>query len=243
VVAEGVLDPYQIKVWTCTGGREAVALTRQHAFDLVLMDHMMPEMDGVEATAAIRALGDKFAEMPIIALTANVVGGMREMFLTNGFNDFLPKPIELSRLDGLLKKWLPADKCLPLRGADASNPPPFATSDGEAADTNTRSSDSARLHLHSLEMLKRDLESGLVALKKMPVGDELQVLAAYAHDLKNALAHLGDDSLSGTAAQLETAARANDFATLAEKIAPFREKLLTLIPRLTELTTPENPNS
>jgi signal transduction histidine kinase/CheY-like chemotaxis protein len=111
LVAEGLLAPYRMRIFTCASGREAVDLVKKHPFDLVLMDHMMPEMDGVEATLAIRALGEERCRtMPVVALTANAVSGMREMFLENGFNDFLSKPIDVSRLERLLTQWIPAGK-------------------------------------------------------------------------------------------------------------------------------------
>jgi CheY-like chemotaxis protein len=107
-VAEGLLAPYRSRVDTCLSGAEAVRLARETPYDIIFMDHMMPEMDGMEATAAIRALeGDRFQTVPIIALTANAVVGMRETFLQNGFSDYLPKPIELAKLNEMMGKWIP----------------------------------------------------------------------------------------------------------------------------------------
>jgi CheY-like chemotaxis protein len=74
------------------------------------MDHRMPGMDGVEATQHIRAMGDEdlyYRNLPIIALTANAVSGMKEMFMSNGFDDFLSKPIDTDRLNSILEKWVP----------------------------------------------------------------------------------------------------------------------------------------
>jgi len=75
---------------------------------------MMPVMDGVEATATIRALAEDgdpyYRNLPIIALTANAVSGMREMFLGNDFNDFIPKPIEPKKINAILERWIPKDK-------------------------------------------------------------------------------------------------------------------------------------
>ena len=110
LVAEGLLADYEMQISTCLNGREAVELVQARSFDLVFMDHMMPEMDGMEAVAAIRALGGRFADLPIVALTANAVSGMKEMFMTNGFDDFLAKPIKTAELDALLQKWIPAGK-------------------------------------------------------------------------------------------------------------------------------------
>jgi CheY-like chemotaxis protein len=99
-----------MRVFTCLNGREAIELVQSRSFDLVLMDHMMPEMDGIEAVSAIRAMGEGFAELPVVVLTAHAVSGMKEMFLSNGFDDFLSKPIETDKLDAILKKWIGAGK-------------------------------------------------------------------------------------------------------------------------------------
>jgi len=110
-VVEGLLSPYGATVETCQSGIEAIALVKQREYDLVFMDHMMPVMDGIEATEIIRALEDEHCQtMPIIALTANAVIGMREMFLEKGFNDFLAKPIDVSRLDEMINRWIPEGK-------------------------------------------------------------------------------------------------------------------------------------
>jgi CheY-like chemotaxis protein len=71
------------------------------------MDHMMPEMDGVEAAKKIRDLGTEYAKnMPIVALTANAVAGYEQMFLDNGFNAVLPKPFNVMTLDAVIQKWV-----------------------------------------------------------------------------------------------------------------------------------------
>jgi signal transduction histidine kinase/CheY-like chemotaxis protein/HPt (histidine-containing phosphotransfer) domain-containing protein len=111
LVAEGLLARYRARVTTCANGREAVDLVRTRPFDLVLMDHMMPVMDGVEATRAIRALDEERCRtMPVIALTAADAPDIREMFSANGFNDFLSKPVTSAGLDALLRRWIPAAK-------------------------------------------------------------------------------------------------------------------------------------
>ncbi|MDR2604355.1 MAG: response regulator [Desulfovibrio sp.] len=111
LVAEGLLAPYRVRVTTCANGREAVDLVRARPFDLVLMDHMMPVMDGMEATRAVRALDDERCRtVPVVALTADAASGMPEMFLKNGFDDVLFKPISPAELDALLRRRLPAAK-------------------------------------------------------------------------------------------------------------------------------------
>ncbi len=110
-VAEGLMRPYKMKISTAISGREALDMLRRRKFDMVFMDHMMPELDGVETTELIRDMeGDYYKKLPVVALTANAVNGAREMFLSSGFNDFIAKPIELSFLDRVLRSWLPDEK-------------------------------------------------------------------------------------------------------------------------------------
>lgn len=109
-VAAGLMRPYNMQILTAESGPAAIKMLRSRDFDVVFMDHMMPGMDGVEATEIIRNMeGDYYKKLPIIALTANAVNGAREMFINSGFNDFLAKPIELSALDRVLKAYLPRE--------------------------------------------------------------------------------------------------------------------------------------
>ncbi|MDR1359497.1 MAG: response regulator [Deltaproteobacteria bacterium] len=111
MIAENLLLAYGGEVDTAESGEKALELIKERAYDLVFMDHMMPDMDGVDATRLIRALpGEKYARLPIVALTANVVGDVRGMFLQNGMNDFLAKPIGVAELEAVLREWLPQDK-------------------------------------------------------------------------------------------------------------------------------------
>jgi signal transduction histidine kinase/CheY-like chemotaxis protein len=110
-VAKGLLLPYKCEVDLCMKGKQALEIIKEQDYDLVFMDHLMPEMDGIETAAKIRELDvDYVRKMPIIALTGNVAAGMREMFLENGMNDFLTKPIDVARLNMILEKWIPDDK-------------------------------------------------------------------------------------------------------------------------------------
>ncbi len=114
-VAVGLMKPYDMQIMTAEGGRKAISMLESTKFDLIFMDHMMPEIDGVETTNIIRNTeGDYYKNVPIVALTANAVNGVREMFLKSGFNDFLAKPIEIVELDKILKTWLPKEYIIPI---------------------------------------------------------------------------------------------------------------------------------
>ncbi|MCL1829532.1 MAG: ATP-binding protein, partial [Oscillospiraceae bacterium] len=111
-VARGLLKPYGMHVDCVSSGYMAIEAIRKEKvrYNAVFMDHMMPEMDGIEATTHIREIGTDYAKnVPIIACTANAIVGNDEMFLGKGFQDFLSKPIDIARLDEIVRNWV-ADK-------------------------------------------------------------------------------------------------------------------------------------
>jgi len=112
-VAKGLLAPYETQITLCKSGMMALNAIKTNQYDVIFMDHRMPEMDGIETTQRIRAYGDEdpfYKDVPIIALTADAVSGVKEMFLENGLNDFLSKPIDTIKLNSVLEKWIPREK-------------------------------------------------------------------------------------------------------------------------------------
>jgi signal transduction histidine kinase/CheY-like chemotaxis protein/PAS domain-containing protein len=108
-VTQGMMKPYGMKIDCLTRGQQAVdAIREEHVkYNAIFMDHMMPGIDGIEATRLIRSIDTEYAKnIPIIALTANAVVGNENMFLSNGFQAFLPKPMEISKLDEILRHWV-----------------------------------------------------------------------------------------------------------------------------------------
>ncbi|MCM1540063.1 MAG: ATP-binding protein [Blautia sp.] len=108
-VALGFLKNYEFEMTEAGSGQEAIDLVKENKYNLIFMDHMMPEMDGVEAVQIIRSECGANGRMPvIIALTANAMGGVKEMFLKNGFQDFIAKPLDRKQLNDVLSKWIPS---------------------------------------------------------------------------------------------------------------------------------------
>ena len=112
-VSSGLLKAlFGIHCDTVNSGAKAIARVQEVAYDLIFMDHMMPDMDGVDTTRHIRSLGDSFRSLPIIALTANAVIGTRDQLLDAGMDDFLSKPIQSEQLRDVLYRWAPPEKRL-----------------------------------------------------------------------------------------------------------------------------------
>jgi len=245
-VAEGLLSPYNAKIDTCLNGAEAIELVKQNNYDLIFMDHMMPEMDGIEATAAIRSWEKDSArqEIPIIALTANAVVGMKEMFIEKGFNDFISKPIDVSKLDEIIDRWIPEEK-------KAMNDEKSTTSKedkekGEPADKDIGyllpvipNVDTAKgvamlrgradIYEKVLFMFCEDVDKRLPHLQIMPDINTLLEFIVQIHSLKSASASIGAQEVSSNAAELEAAGKSGNMAFIREHLPDFTAQLEELV--------------
>jgi signal transduction histidine kinase/CheY-like chemotaxis protein len=226
-VAKGLLVPYDLSIDTAESGPEAIEKIKSgNVYDIVFMDHMMPEMDGIEATKIIRGLG---YTSPVIALTANAIAGQAEMFLANGFDDFVSKPIDIRQLNALLNK-LVRDK----------QPPEVL----EAAKTNTagkRAGDKASSSSIDPELARtfaRDAQKVIMTLeticKKHDAleDDDMQQYTISAHAIKSALANVGEADLSAVAKKLEMAGRERDIAVISAETPAFLSDLQTVIRKI-----------
>ena len=105
-VATGLLKTLEINADTASSGKECLEKVKENRYDIIFMDHMMPEMDGIEATKRIREIeGEYYKNVPVIALTANAVNGAKEMFMASGFQDFVSKPIDMDELCNCIKTY------------------------------------------------------------------------------------------------------------------------------------------
>lgn len=112
-VEKGLLKKYRASLSTAISGKDCLEIIEKEPFDLILMDHLMPEMDGVETLTHIRnSDNENIRNIPVVALTANAVSGMREMFIKSGFDDYVSKPVEIPALRKTLEKWLPEEKII-----------------------------------------------------------------------------------------------------------------------------------
>ncbi|MDR2788005.1 MAG: response regulator [Candidatus Accumulibacter sp.] len=236
VVAKGFLASYMVKVDVCESGEEAVSLFRKNDYDLVLMDHMMPGMDGVEATALMRGM-KKRRETPIIALTANAVAGMREMFLQKDMNDFLSKPIDPSKLDAILRKWIPKEYQRPISAKEAAREvPQEVTSFGiEGLDEKKGvavAGGTEAVYRKVLALYCRDVQTRMEFLNAAQAEMDMKNFTTQVHALKSASANIGAVALSDEAAWLEEAARCSDISFIQGHIEAFRGNLSILAERI-----------
>jgi len=109
-VALGLLEPLQMQIDVAVNGKNALSMIRKKEYDLVFMDHMMPIMDGVEATGILREMkGEYYQKLPVIALTADAMKESQQLFVKAGMNGFVPKPIQMKQICRVIREWLPQD--------------------------------------------------------------------------------------------------------------------------------------
>ncbi len=112
-VVRGLLKQTQVQINTATSGRSGIELACENSYDIIFMDHMMPEMDGIESFHALQANpSNKNPNTPVVMLTANALSGEREKYMAEGFTDYLTKPIRVDELEGMLIKYLPSEKVI-----------------------------------------------------------------------------------------------------------------------------------
>lgn len=222
-VAEGLLEPLQMKIDRALSGKEAIDMISNKHYDIILMDHMMPEIDGVETTHIIRSFHPEYDDVPIIALTANALAEKQAMFIKEGMNDFIAKPIEMPVILDKLKKWLPAGKVVSIQtenagGSAASMVLPSAKKE-KVSVINIEGLDTG----YALELLGSEklfwavLKDYYHALpKKMDRIDEYEKKEQWkeytieVHALKSTSRQVGAIKLSERAENLEDAGNRND---------------------------------
>ena len=215
-VAKGLLEPLQMKIDKATSGRQAIEMIEKKHYDLIFMDHMMPEMDGIEATHIIRSYHEGYDNVPIIALTANVVEEMRSMFLVEGMNDFVAKPIELNAIVAKLKQWLPASKICKIEGskkqedfAELAAKISIPELDVESA---LKLAGSEKLFWQILREYVKMIPRKVQLLQDQSKIQDWENYTIETHALKSTSKQIGALELSELAAKMEKAGKENDIA-------------------------------
>ena len=223
-VAYGLLELYQITADTATSGKLAIELIKQNKYDIVFMDHRMPDMDGIETTKRIRGLG---IDVPIIALTASVVVRAKERMLKAGMNDYLAKPIIKAELALVLGRWLPKEKVL---YQPPVAEPPAAESKNEAEDEKhtefwskikqieglsvstglDRIGGQRNSYEKALKLIIREIEKCSGNLTGFLKENNMKDFGTSVHGIKGSLSSIGAMDLSLKAYDLEQASDNND---------------------------------
>jgi CheY-like chemotaxis protein len=253
LVFKELISPYRMRVCTCGSGSEAVELVRECPFDIVLMDYMMPDMDGVETVRVVRGMDvEHCRKVPVVAVTAGALAGMQEMFLRSGFNDFLSKPIDVVKLDELLRTWISVRKQRAVKEGDAEAVTGQRVSGAVAERFDltidgvdvvlgiSRIGGSLSGYLRLLKIFRRDAETGFAPPPSEPHEASMRSFITLMHTLKSALANIGAETLSQKAAVLEKAAREADMAVIRAELPVFREEFWSSMAKIDEFLLREH---
>jgi len=238
-VAEGLISSlYGIECDMALSGKEALAYVEKNRYDLIFMDHMMPEMDGVQTTHRIRDMGGVRLTVPIIALTANAVVETKDLLIKEGMNDFLAKPINVEEMGTILQKWLPrekrankpVDELLKPEPEASTTPVVSAVSEIQELDVSEGLANCAfkmDVYENSLKLLS-DRIPEVIQRSEKNLEENLTELSECAHFIKGSLAVVGATSLAQLAQKLETAAKNGDDAFCRQALPVFNKRLGTL---------------
>ncbi len=231
-VVKGLLNPLKMKIDTALSGKDAVLMTTDKRYDIIFMDHMMPEMDGVETTRVIRRLLGNNGQVPIIALTANAVEGTAEMFINEGMNDFVTKPIEMRVIISKLHKWRPPEKIEKNRDKKMNAARLNANRDNKASQTTTDISiegldvkrameflGNENLFWSVLKEYYRVIDKKCAMIQEYEQKEQWKEYTVEVHALKSASKQIGALDLAQVAEQMEAAGNAGN-AALIHKITP-----------------------
>jgi len=242
IVAKGLMKPYGLSIETATSGYEALDKVHSgNVYDIIFMDHMMPGMDGLETTRFIREGGYTHS---IVALTANAIAGQSEVFLENGFDDFISKPIDTRHLNDVLNRLI-RDKHTSTSGSDE---PPSSDSTVPEEDNDSLAqikkiealnveaaldamSGLQDVYLDTVKLTKRLLPERINKMDEF-IDSDKKAFTVEVHGLKSVLKNIGATALGNNAAALERAGMADDKQYCDEHYPPFRASLSDLAEQL-----------
>ena len=251
-VAKGLMGQYKLSVRTCTSGKAALdILETDKSFDILFIDHMMPEMDGVELTKILRSSNDDYLKyVPIIALTANAIKGVSEMFLANGFTEYLSKPIDTERLGEVLNKWIPENK-----KKEAMEEEESVADKNQAVDDNeenllnmlrqienvdydkamTLCGKSEDILLSVIEVYVKSYSQIKERIDSTYAKEDLKNYAIEVHGVKSSSRSIGNDVLGEMAYRLEIEAKDGNIAYVKENHSEFVMKYEQFVGKLKEI--------
>jgi PAS domain S-box-containing protein len=223
-VAEGLMVPYRLSIDSVLSGFDAIDKIKSgKSYDIIFMDHMMPKMDGIETTGKLRKMG---YTQPIIALTANAIVGQSNIFMENGFDGFISKPIDIRQLNAILKKFV-RDK-QPAEVIEAANRDIKNLNIASFIDNQMSVNPKlGKIFARDGSMLAKTLEE---IQENGDYGDEdIRSYTIAVHALKSALINVHEIDLSNIAAMLEQAGREKNTATISAETRAFLDKLWAII--------------
>jgi signal transduction histidine kinase/DNA-binding NarL/FixJ family response regulator len=236
-VATGMMAPYEMNIDTLLSGEEALKLLAGgcEKYDILFVDHMMPVMDGIECVSKIRALNSRYAKnVPTIALTANAIVGVEEIFLKSGFNGYISKPIDAVKLNEIIRKFLCsnenfAEKSKLSAKKSAKNEINFEKIDGINFEEGIKKfNGNFDIYVGILKSFVENIPEKIADVSQ-PSADNLSNYGITVHGIKGSCYGIGATNLGDKANILEKLAKENDLDKILNLNSQFIESANKLI--------------
>ena len=248
-VVKGLLKQTKIQIDTAQSGLECLGLVQKKKYDIIFLDHMMPNMDGIETLKAMVKLTSNLnEETPVISLTANAIRGAREQYLEAGFQDYLTKPINCAKLEEMIIKYMPQDKltmltaeegALEAEAAEEVHLPDWLTAaEGLDTEAGVGHCGSVAAYLDVLAVFADSIQRTAQEIEGYFQSEDWKSYTTKVHALKSTAKIIGADELSERARRLEDAGSAGyideirqDHRALMELYLTYAEKLAPMLPQ------------
>ncbi len=234
-VAKGLLEPLQMKMDFAEDGAKALQMIEKKRYHLVFMDHMMPVMDGIEATKRLRRVEDAYyKQLPVVALSANAIKEVRESFFQAGMNDFVAKPIDMKDICKVIRKWLPSELIIETQvqmnnAVDADDLPAI---EGLDVQEGVKNSGSKELFLSLLGDFYKLIDMKSTKIEKCLADGMIRDYTIEVHALKNTARMIGAMELSEMFYQMEMLGNAEEVEALVQRTPEVLEKYRSYKPIL-----------
>ncbi len=223
-VFKGLLKQTRVKIDTAASGDEGIEYAKEHNYDIIFIDHMMPHKDGVETLAEIKAMNVPSSGAVTVCLTANAISGAREKYLAAGFDDYLSKPIEANRLEHMIMDYLPDEKVQEVSASEAESSssgeiPKWLYGVGELdIQVGLRRCGTVELYLETLGIYAGMVKENADEIENYLKAGDVKNATIKIHALKSTSRAIGAVSLGDLAEMLEDAGNENDVETLERAV-------------------------
>ena len=222
-VFKNLLKQTKVQIDTAINGDEGIVLYKKNCYDVIFLDHMMPDKDGIETLREMKAIADNpNSKTPVVCLTANAISGMREKYINAGFDDYIAKPIDPQKLENLLIEYIPKDKIIPVSDVneeeDVVIPDFLRKIDGLDINVGIMHCGNQRSYIDTLKTYIDNAKDNTEEIEKYWKARDIKNTSVKIHSLKSASRVIGAVDLGDFAARLEEAGEAGDIGALENEI-------------------------